>query len=338
MNNKQLKAKIFEIYSQNLNWVREVYNTKFYKEFEYGVFCPLCMDIFTKENIESCENANFLSLEHNPPEYFSGKSQLLTCKNCNNTLGHKLDSSLVKFFEENSIRQFLPNSKLNTKIETDLGAKVTSYFKIDENGKFNLEISKNYSSPFEYDLFKNSIKTGVFSMDEKSRFETKRLNFTLTLPDSTNKQTASVAALKIAYFYAFEKLGHLFLFNHNLDIVRKQINNPHSEIIKNYSFNMQMNRSKIGNLSLIKFSDNLTCYLISLDLKGKSYSRQFNILLPGFYETEKDIYQEYRNFVNSNLGKKFSPGIINLDNLVNLKNKRDTFLAKSIWDEQKNYD
>lgn len=49
MNNKQLKAKIFEIYSQNFNWIREGYNTKFYEEFEYGIFCPLCMDFFTKE-------------------------------------------------------------------------------------------------------------------------------------------------------------------------------------------------------------------------------------------------------------------------------------------------
>lgn len=337
MNNKQLKAKIFDIYSQNLSWIKENYNTKFYEEYDKGVFCPLCMNIFTEDHLESANQNNFLSLEHNPPEYFSGKSLILTCKNCNNSLGHKLDSSLVKFFEENSIRQFLPNSKLNSKIETDLGAKITSYFKIDENGKFNLEISKKNSSPIEYDLFKKSIKNGIFSMDENGRFATKRFNFTLKLPENTNKQIVSVAILKIAYLYAFEKLGHLFIFNNNLDIVRKQINNPHLEIIKNYSFNTILDRSKIGNLSLIKFSDSLTCYLISLDLKGKSYTQQINIILPGFYETNKDIYEEYRDFLTINMNKKLRPGIIKLDELINLKNKEDTFLAKRIWDEQKNY-
>lgn len=334
MNNKNLKKRIFDIYSQNLFWIKERFKAKFHIEFESGIFCPLCMEIFLYKDLESKLGNNFLSLEHNPPEYFSGNPKILTCKNCNNYLGHKLDSSLMKLFEETAIKNLLPNSKLSSKIETDLGAKVTSYLNIDKDGKFNFEVSKKHSSPNEYLLFEKSIKNGVFSMDEKGRFATKRLNVSIKLPNKANKKIASVAILKIAYLYAFEKLGHLFLFNNNLDIVREQINNPEKEIIKYFIFNEKLERDKIGNMSLIKFSDNLICYLISIDLKGKSYTQQFNVILPGFYETKKNIYEEYENFINLNMNKNYSPGIINLDNLIDIKNKEDTFLAKRIWDAQ----
>ena len=333
MRNIQKREKIFNIYSQNLKWIKEKTDLKFNVDFEDGVLCPLCLNLFNKGDLIINHNKNHLTLEHNPPDYFSGRARILTCKTCNNKSGHILDYQLKNLFEEISIKKRLPNSKLRTKIETDLGGKVTSHLSFNANGEFIFEISKEHSNPKECELFKKSIKNGEFWDTDTGRVARHRFNFKLNLPQKANKRLSNVALLKYAYLKAFEKLGHIFLFNKNLDIIREQILNPEKELLTNTClFNKELDRNQIGELSVIKFSENLKCYLVSLDLCDKSLNKQFNLLLPGFCEYKKDVYADFVDFINNNMGKYFRPGFMKLDE-IDIKKSEDTIRGYSIWSD-----
>src|ERR1700680_2136773 len=50
--------------------------------------CPICLDPLTIEALADKR----LTAEHVPPESFGGRELLLTCKDCNNSAGTKLDA------------------------------------------------------------------------------------------------------------------------------------------------------------------------------------------------------------------------------------------------------
>jgi len=50
--------------------------------------CPICLATFTIEALAQKQ----LSAEHVPPESLGGQELLLTCRNCNNSSGTKLDA------------------------------------------------------------------------------------------------------------------------------------------------------------------------------------------------------------------------------------------------------
>jgi hypothetical protein len=65
---------------------------------------------------------NHLTLEDIPPRSLGGKPIILTCKSCNNTIGHKIDYHLLDRMLEMDISKFLPNCKARPNLE-----KITLY-------------------------------------------------------------------------------------------------------------------------------------------------------------------------------------------------------------------
>lgn len=331
MKNKDLKYRIFEIYAQNLKWLEKNKALKFKQEVVDKVVCPLCLRIFARDDLKANSEKNHLTLEHNPPEYFSGKPRILTCKECNNTSGHNLDIELQKLFEEVAIKNFLPNAKLKTKFTTDLGAKVSVFLEIDNYGKFLLNIPPKNSSPQNLELFERSIKKEI-SLNNGQWISNNRIDFTFEINKITNFQKATVALLKIAYLYAFDKLGHIFLFNHSLDVIRNQIKDPNSDLIGfPIVIDKVFDRKELGHLSIVRFGNDIDFYLVSLDLTNQSLGHQFNVILPGFYKDKKNIYENLWRFMKENHGQTFYPKILHLDNKIDIKKESHSFLAYEIW-------
>ncbi|RMZ58457.1 hypothetical protein D1632_12620 [Chryseobacterium nematophagum] len=66
------KATIFNIFSKNLEWVKEHPDIKFYPDFNDDYTCPLCFEVFFKKDLDSTLD-NFLTLEDIPPVSLGGK-------------------------------------------------------------------------------------------------------------------------------------------------------------------------------------------------------------------------------------------------------------------------
>jgi hypothetical protein len=268
--NKKKKLKIFELYSQNLKWIKQKTNAKFKKEFEYGVLCPLCLNPFLETDLLPSDK-NHLTLEHNPPKSLGGKDNILTCKECNNKSGHKADVELLTYILEQEFKNFRPNSKHRTKLVNKKGAKVTADFRFDNKGKMILNIQNKYSNPKDFKEFIDSEEKGFFAIEgETGKFATRKLNFNMNLPDKGNMRIASIALLKIGYLLGFEKYGHIFLFNQNFDIIREQILNPEKEIITEpFWINFEFPEIYLG-VNILNKPVELNCFLNTFILKTKS--------------------------------------------------------------------
>ena len=81
-SNRQKREKIFKLFSQNLEWVKDHPAISFIPDFSSGYICPLCFDVFFEKDLDKI-STNPLTLEDIPPASLGGKPKTLTCKKCN---------------------------------------------------------------------------------------------------------------------------------------------------------------------------------------------------------------------------------------------------------------
>lgn len=329
------KKKIFDHYSQNLKWIKEKTNAKFKKQFEYGVLCPLCLDVFIESDL-TVSKKNYLTLEHNPPKSLGGKDNILTCKECNNKSGHKTDVELLTYIQELEFINFRPNSKHRTKLTSEEGAKVTTALSFDDKGKMTLNLQKKYSNPIDFKKFIESEKKGFFPIKgEIDKFATKQLNFTMKLPDKRNERLASIALLKIGYLLGFEKYGHIFLFNKNLDKIREQILNPEKEIITEpFWINHEFPKIYLG-VNIINQPAELNCFLNTFELKTKSRIGQVSIAFPGYNEEDSNVYERIHETLCNEKETTVDMKITTMEPFVDLKDEKKVFSSVVIWEKLK---
>ncbi|WP_312793018.1 hypothetical protein [Sphingobacterium sp.] len=71
MKNSKKKERIFEIFSRNLEWVKEHKDVGFEPDFSNGYICPICFDPFFRADLDS-KVPNPLTLEDIPPVSLGG--------------------------------------------------------------------------------------------------------------------------------------------------------------------------------------------------------------------------------------------------------------------------
>jgi hypothetical protein len=286
-NNKNRKDLLFNIFSQNLEWVKENPSIKFKPDFTNGYICPLCFDVFFKKDLESTSE-NFLTLEDIPPKSLGGNPKALTCQKCNNGSGIELDVHLLNHLLEIDSNSFLPNSKTAATYEIN-GHKMNGVFEFDQNGKAIINFEPRHTNPkdaenFMFNLFPpKTIYSPLFHFNRGLDNETKSPNFSIKPKRAlkADERRAEIALLRIAYLIAFSTLGNGFLINSGLYKVREQILNPDKSVLSkpfwlNYDFPEEME-----GVHIITLPKELRSFLIVFSLKTKSISRRFAIILPG---------------------------------------------------------
>jgi hypothetical protein len=215
---KNTKQRFFEVFSQNLTWVKEHPDIKFKPDFENGCLCPLCMDIFFVSDLDSTLK-NYLTIEDVPPVSLGGTPKTLTCKKCNSTSGYELDSHLLKRINELDFHMFLPNSKADVQFRLN-NNKANGMVEIDANGTVHLKLDTKRSNPSEYVQFNNDLTSNGITGDFKTP------DFTIEPKAKSDERRAEIALLRIAYLIAYSFFGSGFLINSGLYKVREQLNNP----------------------------------------------------------------------------------------------------------------
>jgi len=301
---KDIRFKIFDIFSKNLEIVKNHPSIRFEPDFTDGYLCPICFDPYFKSDLDF-SSPNCLTLEDVPPKSLGGNPKLLTCKNCNSICGYELDKNLFKRLEEIDARELLPTSYKTTFFSN--GSEMNGIVNIDKEGHWTLKLKNEWSNPkkaeqFMKEVFPPRTIYNPFFYPEK-RFESyKTNNFSIKFPSGSIERKAEIALLKTAYLLAFSKFGYSFLINGALYRVREQILNPDKDILpKVFGINYVFPEDVIG-LNLITEPNELRCYLIIFDLKTKGKKRQFAVALPGLTKPGIKIYENIEKLLCVNSG------------------------------------
>lgn len=194
------KFKLFSEFSKNLEIVTG----------EKGLFvCPFCKLSFSVNQLDE------LTIEHVIPQKFGGNIKILTCKKCNNDLGSKLLSNLVKFM--NIVESENP----------DVDLKIA-----DSVVKSKLSLSPKHIQ-FDIDE-RRSNPAYISSLFEKYRSNSiSEFSFSLKLGSTINQSKLGV--LLISYYLLFSFFGYFFIFNKSGCFIQDIIkNNKVSEILAKY--------------------------------------------------------------------------------------------------------
>lgn len=329
------REKIFDLYSQNLLWIKEHPKITFNPHFEEGYLCPLCFNLFPRQSLQPAD-PNPLTIEHNPPKSLGGTQQILTCKECNSKTGHKIDSHLVKRLSELDFFEERPNSKIRATLDNS-GHKVTSDLSFNTEGTFIINIDRKNSHPIQADNFlaNRSYSYKAFdSFDRESLFNSGthwKLNFTMSPRLPSNERHSEISLLKIAYLYAFQKFGYGFLIHPHLYKVREQILNPTKEILpKVFWIKYDFPEQTLG-LNIINKPAELACLLIIFNLYNNSSKRQFAIALPGPDKSGYKIYENLEKFLCQDGTGSIDMNLEHLQDKDYCKDKKSAFALINYW-------
>ncbi|TVM32538.1 HNH endonuclease [Oceanidesulfovibrio marinus] len=216
--------------------------------------CPICGDHFSRTDLESGK----LTLEHIPPKSQGGRGIALTCSSCNNKAGYTIDAAVANFEGIKKISALgTKDGKYNDDIKLSLGeGKLNQLnFNLDiTNGSQYFYIKPKSNPPNSKEIIKNFFEEhnkqprGHIS---QIRLETKR---------RYNHKLALVGYLKSAFLVCFASFGYTYIFDTNLDAVRKQIQNPVGNILDGYI--IQINTGNLDRNVLMYSSNTLRLFLV----------------------------------------------------------------------------
>ncbi len=181
--------------------------------------CPICTRPFSEKSLDQSVQ-NPLTLEDAPPKALGGKANVLTCKECNNTLGSKVDSHLSNNFRRKDLLALHPNTSFDVYLTNQAGLKVKGKIHVDEFRNLTAEHSRINNNPTTAEDFANSI-----TKEPDSRL----LNFNLP-PSHIDEDKFFTALLKTAYLMMFQRFGYLFLFEPVYTRVRNQLMEPETPL------------------------------------------------------------------------------------------------------------
>ena len=335
---KTKREKIFKLFSQNLEWVKEHPSIRFEPDFSNGYICPLCFETFFEKDLNPTLD-NHLTLEDIPPKSLGGKPMALTCKKCNSTSGHELDIHLLNNLLETDSKQFLPHSRTKATFELN-GNKVNGFLSVDEKGKLTIDLQTKRSNPDQAKKFKSdlipprTIYNPIFYLDKMFDSGLKTPTFQMKLNELSNERRAEIALLRVAYLIAYATLGNGFLINGGLFKVREQLLNPDKEILPKVFWLKYDFPKEMEGVNIITVPKELRCFLIIFSLRTKSSSRQFGIALPGPGEPGIKVY----DFITNELCKGDGTTFLNImsehipeENY--LKDKNYAFIGNWYWQE-----
>ena len=200
-------------------YIKDLYDNFGINEDKY--LCPICLQFKNKKQI---------SEEHVPQKSMGGKKIILTCVNCNNLCGDKIDIHLKTIIDQISF----DNKKINSLMtiltkDNNTNCSYKCNIKIDENGQYlktrhedehikqifinNIinNCHKNLSKPIlplmDYlKEMKNNISNYCLSNVKISNFELNRKSY--------NNYKPLVGLLKNAYLILFKFLGYsIFIYD-----------------------------------------------------------------------------------------------------------------------------
>ncbi len=255
---KEKREKIFTEYIKNINLLIDENLINAEKDTYY---CPLCLKGY--KSLCLAEN-DFLTLEDAPPKSLGGKANILTCKDCNNEAGTKIDSHLVERMKELENKQLLPKSEMKVLVDIDEDT-FNATLSVDENNKMSLSFSSKNNNP--------NVLNPIMEETKKD----KRINFSFP-KTKVNSEKLEYSILKTAYLLFFQKTGYSLIFDESYDIIREQIKNTEKRIYP-YHF-WGYNEPGLSQGLYFVIQKDYESVMMVFNLKADKIERSFIVFLP----------------------------------------------------------
>jgi len=240
--------------------------------------CPICLQTF-KVDISSGIIPDELTVEDAPPKSLGGKPTAITCSSCNNGCGHKIDVYL------NNEMEYRDNKKLSS-LQSLRGAvslkeiKVNAGISIDNDARINLDIDRRRNNPVSCD-----------ALDEVFRKSWDGLHFdvSFSLSGKRDLEKAKLALLKSAYIIAFRRMGYVYIFQPQMQLIRDLIMDslPNPEY-PHFVFNPG---EDVADGLYLATVDDTKCILVVMSLSRISGSEhRYAVALPHPDDRENSLY------------------------------------------------
>jgi hypothetical protein len=278
MKMQKVREKIFDLYSQNLEMIINQDGLPISLPFP-AYICPLCKGVFPKDAIMSHDKESELTVEHIPPKSVGSKEIVLTCKNCNNTHGSKLDSHLSGKLKGGKFLSMTPGEEIQAEFEVNGNIPARGYIKISNSGSVEVFFDgKRTNQKYEKQLID-------FVTSDSNK---KKLKMTFT---THNRRLAKLSILRSAYLWAFCRLGYAFIFSKGAERIRQLIENHQEANDIPMVLENGVGDSLLG-MHIVLAPKELRGYLIGMKINEGNFSQNIAVFLPGAYLNDS-IFFDY---------------------------------------------
>jgi len=300
------REKIYNIFSKNLELLKNHPKFDLKGEKTSGYICPLCHKIFDKNGL-SKEYDDYLTLEDVPPKKLGGNVKLLTCKPCNNEQGSSLDKHLIEHLLTKDFFSGSSNIKRKARFEVDNKWNIGGTIHHTEEGGIKLLAVEGSSHEKHYQRL---FKKGDAEME----------NIKVTIYGEHRGDRARVAKIRIAYLWLVSEFGYASLINPHMHVIREQIQNYDN--LKYPVFGMADIDfpSEYEGVNLITKPRSLKSFAVAFTLETDQRERKFIVLLPGPSDPGLNIYDTLNELGQD--GNRINIDLTNLD-LQNVLNDPD---------------
>lgn len=241
---KNRKNILFDKFSNQLSILKAKGLVDIELKYDQTYICPLCLDQFSRADLESNDSKNYLTEEDAPPASLGGSRIALTCKKCNSRCGHNFDYQLKELIEHGENSNFVKGTVQRGKIDFE-GEQLTVELISEGSGELQASHNIKRNNPKALSKFIDSVKKdkSITIKPLKNRLDNQRIN---------------CAFFKSNYIITFSKFGYIFLLDKAYDELRRQLLNPEMEILE-YNLTIQ---NEI-------FNDHIgTHYVLDSDIKA----------------------------------------------------------------------
>ena len=312
-NSKQVR--FFDLYSRNWELVKRHPNLRVEPDVSDVFVCPLCIKFFPRDAID----AKAITLEHVPPKKFGGKVRTMTCRECNNWGGSKLESQLGHQLQ--LIEVLSGQSGSSSDVE---------YF---VNEQIGLPATVHRPNSDTWQLFGDPKRTNPSDLANlyESLKKTDSQSFKLTLRFTSHKARHPEAALlRIAYLLAFSIFGYSFLLNPSLPVLRGQIKHPEITVLPTWGILREDLPEEFLGINVITRPQELRSFLVVFDLKAPQKTIiRYGVIIPGPNEPGLTIYDS----LSKQDGNSISFRITKITDTIDFL--KEPFVMHDIWESLK---
>jgi hypothetical protein len=310
---------LFEIFSRNLQAVKQDPRVRTVPDFDEGFICPICFKLFTRLAL-SKEYADHLSLEDVPPRSLGGKVSTLTCKVCNNQAGGQLENHLRRKLRADEFFEGIPGVPIETHFEPAPSVDLAAVTQLAGDRSIEVICDPNRSDPGALERF--------YALPP----ETAMSSFTLRFLPGYKINRPEVALIRIAYLLAFSQFGYGFLMNANLVRVRQQIQNSEQRLLPSWGLLKSDFPDDAVGMSVMDEPQSLRSFLVVFDLKTEARRTRHGVLLPGPSDPGLGIYDELARLISESGRAEINHRIRVIPSADYLKDPGLAFAAQYYWE------
>jgi hypothetical protein len=185
--------------------------------------CPIC----GKEYSEKAAFSGQLSLEDVPPRCMGGKGLLLTCKRCNSSAGHKIDSQIKSHLDLKNFADLFTGKADQgiTSCVLRLGGQELPVTVKRNSGKTEIRVIDKANDPKKV----NDLKGYMVALSAEGKWDGEK--FDITKNFRLNDRLLKIALLKSGFLLVTAWLGYRYAFDERLYPIRQQIANPEKDLL-----------------------------------------------------------------------------------------------------------